>query len=70
MRGKRALSIRQPFAEQIMSGKKKYEYRSIPTNIRERVYVYASLKPAPRKDWEEAGYEPGQLPTGVIVGTV
>jgi hypothetical protein len=54
MRPKRALSIRQPFAELIMTGKKKHEYRNIPTNIRERVYVYASNTPGPL---EAASYE-------------
>ena len=66
----RALSIRQPFAEQILCGKKKYEYRSIPTNIRERVYVYASKRPGPEPRWKESGYEPGSLPTGALVGSV
>lgn len=66
----RALSIQQPFAELILSGKKKYEYRSIPTNIRERVYVYASKKPGPEKRWKDSGFEPGSLPTGVLVGSV
>lgn len=70
MKPRRALSIRQPFVEQIMRGKKKYEYRTTATNIRERVYVYASQRPAHQSDWKEAGFEPGQLPTGVIVGTV
>lgn len=42
----RAISIRQPFVELILRGLKKREYRSKPTNIRERVYLYASLKPA------------------------
>lgn len=40
----RAISIRQPWAEMIMSGQKTTEYRSINTNIRGRVYVYASMK--------------------------
>ena len=35
-----ALSIRQPHVEQILRGKKKIEYRSMPTNKRERVYIY------------------------------
>ena len=39
----RALSIRQPHAEAIMRGVKKIEYRSSPTKVRERVYIYASL---------------------------
>ena len=64
-----ALSIRQPFAEQILRGTKKIEYRSIPTRIRGRVYIYASKKD--RKDiYEEMGEDPGTFPTGVIVGIV
>jgi len=39
----RALSIRQPHAEAIMRGVKKIEYRSGPTKIREKIFVYASL---------------------------
>ena len=70
MRVTRALSIQQPFAELIMVGKKKYEYRTIPTKIRERVYVYASKKAGPTQRWDESKYEPGSLPTGVLVGTV
>lgn len=66
----RALSIQQPFAELILLGKKKYEYRSIPTNIRERVYIYSTKKYGPAKRWKESGIEPGSLPTGVLVGTV
>jgi predicted transcriptional regulator len=65
-----ALSIRQPNAEQILRGKKKIEYRNMPTNKRERVYVYASMTPADQEAWDEIGLEQGYLPTGVIVGTV
>ena len=67
----RALSIRQPYVEQILLGKKRIEYRSRPTNIRERVYLYASLTPGgSQADWRHLKKEPGDLPTGVIVGTV
>lgn len=39
----RALSIRQPFLELILSGRKTIEYRSRPTRIvGERFYLYAS----------------------------
>jgi len=57
---KRAISIRQPWVEQILRGIKKKEYRDIPTNIRERVYLYASLKPdgAPN-DWRRVRKDPG-----------
>lgn len=66
----RALSVRQPYAELIMRGKKKIEYRSRPTRIRERVYIYASKSLEVREEFEKLGLKPGDLPTGVIVGTV
>lgn len=65
----RALSVRQPFAEQIMQGTKRIEYRSILTNIRGRVYIYASKAPA-KWAYEKMGKQPGDYPIGVIVGTV
>ena len=67
----RALSVRQPWVELIFRGEKRAENRSRPTNIRERVYVYASLQPAPWPDaWRAVGAEPGELPTGRIIGSV
>jgi len=42
-----ALSIRQPYAELILRGLKRIEYRSRPTRlIGERFWIYASKKPA------------------------
>jgi hypothetical protein len=70
MKNLRALSVHQPYAEQILRGTKKIEYRSIPTKIREKVYIYASLTPASDEDWDEMNLQPGDLPTGVLVGTV
>ena len=71
MKPVRAISIRQPYVEQILRGTKRIEYRSIPTNIRERVYLYASLKPADdREAWAETSATPGDLLTGAILGTV
>jgi len=67
---KRALSVRQPYAEQIMRGEKVFEFRSGPTKIRERVYIYASLTPGDIEDWEKMNLRPGDLPTGVLIGTV
>jgi hypothetical protein len=73
----KALSIRQPHAEAIMRGVKPVEYRSRLTNVRERVYIYASL--GRYRDDEEGemlkmyGIEDvpcGDLPRGVLVGTV
>jgi hypothetical protein len=66
----RAISIRQPYVEQILRGEKKYEYHSQDTRIRERVYLYASLTPGSDREWRKIGQEPGNLPTGRIVGTV
>lgn len=66
-----AISIRQPFVEQILLGVKKYEYRSRLTHIRGRVYLYAAKKPVDdAAEWRKAKSKPGQLPTGVIVGSV
>lgn len=65
-----ALSIRQPHAERILSGIKPIEYRSRPTSKRERIYIYASNTPAAPKFWRQVGLKPGDLPTGLLVGTV
>jgi hypothetical protein len=66
----RALSIRQPYAEQIFRGTKKIEYHTRPTRVRERVYIYASMTPGPSREFDALGVQPGDLPTGVLVGTV
>jgi len=67
----RAISIRQPLVEQILRGQKKLEYRSKKTNIRERVYLYASARPFEDPDlWREMKAQPGDYPTGVIVGSI
>ena len=62
----RALSIRQPWAELILRGEMTVEYRSQPTHIRGRVYIYASLARSEPGDDEIDG----ELPRGFIVGTV
>lgn len=68
---RRAISIRQPLVEQILRGQKKFEYRSVKTNIRERVYLYASAKPFNDPSlWRRMKMQPGELPFGVIVGTL
>ena len=66
----RTLSVRQPFAEQIMAGDKRIEYRSLRTHIRGRVYIYACKAPGDADSYEEAGFEVEDLPRGVLVGTV
>jgi hypothetical protein len=65
-----AISIRQPYVEQIFRRIKKEEYRSRPTKIRGRVYVYASPRPGDLNGFGSLGAEPGDFPTGVIVGSV
>lgn len=70
----RALSIRQPYAELILRGLKKIEYRSQPTHlIGEPFYIYAARKPANGPDGLDAfaalACELADLPTGLIVGT-
>ena len=65
-----ALSIRQPWAELIMRGIKVAELRSVPTKIRERVYIYASQRPEPDREYIAFGDHREALPTGVLVGTV
>jgi hypothetical protein len=66
----RALSIRQPYAEQILRGTKRFEFRSRPTAVRGRVYIYASLKPGKAEEFDRMHVQLGDLPTGVLVGTV
>jgi hypothetical protein len=66
-----ALSIRQPYVEEILRGIKRIEYRSRPTNIRGRVLIYAALQPASDLTrFAKLKVEPGELPTGLVVGSV
>ena len=73
----RALSIRQPHAEAIMRGIKTTEYRSRRTNVRGRIYIYASLGRYHLESEKEMLAEYGitdisgdHLPRGVLIGTV
>lgn len=73
----RALSIRQPHAEAVMRGIKTIEYRSRRTNVRGRIYIYASLGRYPDETEAEMLDEYGitdlhcdDLPRGVLIGTV
>ena len=61
----KALSLKQPFAELIVSGKKKIELRSWNTNFRGEFLVHASAKPD-AEAMKRFGYV--NLPTGAIVG--
>lgn len=61
----RALSLRQPWAEMILSGAKDEEYRSRLTRIRGRVYIYAG------KSREDISCElDDTYPRGLIVGSI
>jgi len=64
------LSIRQPYAEEILRGLKRKEYRSRTTKIRGRVLIYASLQPGDPRRFAKLGLDPGDLPTGLVVGSV
>lgn len=70
----RALSVRQPWAELILRGRKRIEVRSRPTNVRGRVYIYASLHRAgPAHERHAANahrFDIDGLLRGVIIGTV
>lgn len=66
----RAISIQQPFVEEILRGIKKFEYRSRPTKIRGRVYLYASLRVREDGNWKRIGKEPDDVHKGLIVGSV
>ncbi|HWB00657.1 MAG TPA: ASCH domain-containing protein [Pirellulales bacterium] len=66
-----ALSIRQPYIELILRGEKTIEYRSLPTRRRGRIYLYASRIAADDDGaWAQAGAARGELPVGMLLGTV
>lgn len=73
----KALSIRQPHAEAIMRGVKTVEYRSRPTRMRERFYIYAAQGRYSRVQEAEMMEQYGiddvscdELARGVLIGTV
>jgi len=69
----RVLAIKQPWAEKIITGEKKWEIRSRRTNIHERVAIYATLtKPDQAHiDWlQSIGHGTDNLVRGYIIGTV
>jgi len=73
----KALSIRQPHAEAIMRGAKLVEFRSQPTSVRGRIYIYASKSRYSTTEEVEMLERYGiddiagdDLPRGVLVGTV
>jgi len=65
-----ALSVRQPYAEMILRGEKRIEYRSRPTHRRGTVYLYASQSAGSLKAYRDIGLSHGDLPLARVVGTV
>jgi len=61
----KALSLKQPFAELILQGKKIIELRNWNTKFRGEFLIHASKKPD-EKAMEKFGFE--NLPCGFIVG--
>lgn len=61
----KALSLKQPFAELVVSGKKSIEIRKWSTKFRGEFLVHASKIPD-KLAMKKHGFE--ELPTGVIVG--
>lgn len=68
----KALSIRQPYAELILSGRKRYELRSWSTKERGRVLVHASstITPEEREAAQQAGLDLKSLERGAVLGSV
>jgi predicted transcriptional regulator len=63
----KALSLKQPFAELIVSGKKTIELRKWNTNFRGEFLIHASKIPD-KKAMKKFGFE--NLPLGKIIGKV
>ena len=61
----KALSVKQPFAELIVSGRKKVELRKWNTKFRGKFLVHASKKPD-GKAMKKFGFK--DLPLGEIIG--
>ena len=65
-----ALSVMQPFAEQILLGIKRYEYRSRRTHRRGRVYLYASeRRHEDAAEWDRLG-SGIDVRFGHVIGTI
>ena len=62
----KALSLKQPYAELVVSGKKKIELRKWKTNFRGKFLIHAS-KSVHEEAMKSFGFK--ELPTGCIVGS-
>jgi len=69
-----ALSVRQPWAELILRGIKTIEVRSLDTQVRGAIYIYASKKlsdlPAATVAARQHDLDLDTLPCGLLVGSV
>src|SRR5688500_14449416 len=66
-----ALSVMQPFAEQVLLGLKRFEYRSRRTHRRGRVYRYASKRrDTDATEWDRFGASNTDVQFGRVIGTV
>ena len=61
----KALSLKQPFAELVVSGRKTIELRKWNTKFRGKFLIHSSKTPD-KKGMEKFGF--GELPNGFIVG--
>lgn len=64
---KKVLSIKQPYAELILTGEKKIEYRSWDTSFRGKFLIHASKKPEKNSGFD---IELEGLDYGKIIGEV
>ena len=63
----KALTIRQPWAELILRGRKPYELRSWKTNYRGPLVIHSAMK-VDSDDARQLGLNPEMLTTGCFVG--
>lgn len=63
----KALSLKQPFAELILSGKKSIELRNWNTSFRGEFFIHASKIPDARA-MKRFGFSVSDLPRGALVG--
>jgi hypothetical protein len=69
----RVLAVREPWASLIISGQKTIELRTMPTNIRERIAIYATrtkIRVNDMKWLESTGASIPCAQKGKIIGTI
>lgn len=64
----KTLTLKQPFAELILQGKKKIELRKWNTNFRGEFFIHTSKIPD-KKSMEKFGFDSKDLLNGFIVGS-